>query len=447
MKSLLYKLESLLQNHPQLLKLYKNAGILFSGNVSSAIISLIALSVLTRALGLELFGSYALITAYISLIDRLVSFQTWQALIHFGSKNIENKESSRLTSLLAFGYSLDFLSGILGCVIAIIGIIWIPHLFGLDQIDTPILFITSAILFFNWVATPTAILRLFDKFYIQALYLNISATLKLFGYLALSFYGSQNLTSYISVWVFSTIIGRLFLFIVSGYEARRNGFLVVEHIDFQDLFQNTNGLWRFVLTTNLDGIVRILRDVDIFIVNALLGTSTTALYKIAREIARIPTQLTGPFYQAIYPELSKLSSAKQWEVFQKLMKQSSLSLGGLITFGWLGFIVIGSWFIIIVFGAEYTDAYFVAIWCIGAVTIWAFAQPLAPAMMALGQVQTNLHIHLTTSLAYIGILWFSASAYGLVGAGIALFLFYNLWSISMLFAFKRTIKGIIKNEV
>ncbi len=440
------KVSHFFSRYPQLLRLYKNAGILFSGNVSSAIITLVALGILTRSLGLEQFGIYALITAYIGIIDRLVSFQTWQALIHFGARNLEANESGRLTSLLSFGYILDFASSLLGALFAVLGIMFIPSLFGLQNVDSHILFLASAVLLFNWVATPTAILRLFNKFYYQAIYLNLSAIIKLVGYALLLVAGSTSLIHYLSVWIISTISGRLFLFGVSLLEVKKNGLFKSGHLNFKDLFTETPGLWRFVLTTNLDGIVRIIRDADIFIVNHILGASATALYKIAREIARIPTQLTGPFYQAIYPELSKLASAKNWPVFQKLMTQSSISLGGLILFGWVGFIVIGSWFISIAFGADYIGAYGVASWCIGAIVTWSFAQPLAPAMMALGKVQTNLYIHLTTSLAYVVILWFSAHHFGLNGAGIALFVFYNLWSLSMLIFFKKTIKGIKQNE-
>jgi O-antigen/teichoic acid export membrane protein len=191
-----------------------------------------------------------------------------------------------------------------------------------------------------------------------------------------------------------------------------------------------------LITTNLDGIVRILRDIDIFIVHHLLGEASTGLYKIAREIARIPTQVTGPFYQAIYPELSKLTHSKNWKLFIKIMKQSSLTLGGILTIGCICFFIIGEWFTGFVFGSEYIPAFYTTLFCILSVVVWGFAQPLAPAMMALGKVNINLYIHLVTSIFYIFMLWIFTSMFQVAGAGFSLFIFYGIWSISMLISFK-----------
>lgn len=446
MKAISKKIKTFATEHPQLAHLYKNAAILFSGNAGSGILSLVALAILTRALGVETFGIYVLITAYIALIDRLVSFQTWQAIIHYGTKALHEKAYERLSSLFFFGYSLDFFSALAGTILAVLGMWLMPYAFGLEQVSTATFLFASSVLLFNWMATPTAILRIFDKFHVQALHLNLGALLKLMGYFALWLNASASLFPYIAIWAISTIIARLFLFVSAWREARQNNLLHREHINFSKMFAEAPGLWKFVLATNLDGIVRILRDADIFIINAFLGTSATALYKIARELARIPTQFTGPFYQAIYPQLSKFTSTKNYTGLKKLMLQSSLSLGGAITLGWLVFILAGPLLIDLAFGSAYIKSYPVAVWCLGSIVIWAFAQPLSPAMMALGRVQTNLNIHLITSLVYVVMLCFIPERFGLVGAGLCLFIFYGMWSSLMFLSFQKHIKELDEHE-
>lgn len=439
-------IRSFQRDNPVLLRLYKNAGILFGGNAASAGISLLGLAVLTRALGVESFGVYALITAFVGLIDRLASFQTWQALIHYGSKAREEGDKNRLTSLLLFGWMLDAGSGFCGTLIALAAALFVPAWFGLEQAGLPVLFPALFVLLFNWTSTPTAILRIFDRFVLQASYLNVIAVLKLAGYLGLFLSGVRDLSPYVCVWAFSTVAGRMVLFALSAHLARKQGLLGGGQTDMKTMFARCPGLWRFVLTTNLDGMVRVLREADIFIVNAVLGTAATGLYKIARELARIPSQLTGPFYQAIYPELARFAAKNDFRGFTRLMKQSSLSLGLFVAAGWVAFVVLGKWLIALAFGADYVQAYPAAVWCVGAVAIWAFAQPISPAMLALGRARDNLIVHLGTSLFYIAMLYMGGIYAGLAGAGAALFVFYCLWSGAMLVCLKNALGHVKKNE-
>ena len=435
------RLHVFIEANPLLIKLYKNAGILFGGNAVSAFLGLIALSILARSLGPENFGLYALLTAYIALIDRLVSFQTWQALIHYGAKALQGGQHERLSSLFVFGWLLDLGSGLAGTILALGGAYFLSSYFGIASVPISVIWIAVSVLFFNWVSTPTAVLRLYDKFSHQAVYLNLSAALKLIGYLLLWLGGYREIQHYIAVWAVCTVIGRLYLFGMAWAVAARNGLLKHAHINLPLMIRETPGIWHFVLTTNLDGIVRILRDVDIFIVNSVLGPSGAGLYRIARDLARIPTQLTGPFYQAIYPDLSRLAANRQFSDFIRLMRQSSFSLGLIVSMGWLVFVLAGKWIIALAFGEIYVPAYIASIWCMGAVMIWAFAQPLSPAMLSLGKVRINLAVHFFTSFAYLLMLWFTVNAFGLTGAGVALFLFYALWSSSMLVFFLRSMRS------
>ena len=439
-------IETFIKKNPALLRLYKNAGILFAGNLSGSVINFLALAIITRALGLEMFGVFALLTAYISLIDRLVSFQTWQALIHFGTKSLHDNNHENLSSLFAFGWGLDLFSSTLGFCLSFLGLVYLPHVFGLESVDRHIFLITASVLLLNWISTPTALLRLYDKFIYQAVFANVSAVLRFTGYLFFFLLGYESLLPFISIWALSLIISRLYLFLMAIRVGRQNNLFTKGSIKIVKMVSETPKLLSFVFITNLDGIVRVVRDLDIFVVNMFLGMSGAGLYKLAREIARIPTQFTGPFYQAIYPDLSKFITNKEFKHFLNLMKQSSLTLGLIMVCGLIGYVFIGELFIKLFFGAEYVDAFWVTFWCLGSAVIWAFAQPLSPAMMSLGEVRTMLSIHAITTFTYLALLWFTASIFGLTGAGIALCIFYAIWSGTTYIFFMKHIKTAQKNE-
>lgn len=429
-------IQTYLAGHPQLVRLYRNAGIVFSGNVVASLLGLLVLAVLTRTLTIDQFGLYALITAYVSLLDRLTSFQTWQALIHFGAHAREQGQSGQLASLFAFGWLLDVGSGVLGFIMALVGALLVPHWFGLGEHAVALISIAASVLLVNWVSTPTALMRLYDQFYAQALYQKVSAGLTLIAVTVLWLSGANGILPYIIASTLGSMAGK-FLFVgMTVREAKRQDIWRRDLIDLRAMLARTPRLWRFVLTTNADGIVRVLRDVDIFIVNAMLGTAAVGLYRVARVLTKAFGQVTGPFYQAIYPELSHLGAAGKFGDFARLMRQSALTLGIMVSIGWLVFMIFGKLLLAVAFGTEYVAAYNVTLGCLGAMVIWAFAQPLSPAMMALGKVGSSFIIHTLTTVTYVSLLFISVKFFGLSGAGLALFLFYLLWSASMYFVLK-----------
>lgn len=427
--------------HPRFFALLKNAGVIFSGNALSSIVGLLYLAVLTRAITLEQFGLYSLYGAFVELISRLTSFQTWQGLIHYGSHAKEAGDKPLLMNLLLFGWFLDILAGVAGFFIALACAIWIPSLFGLSVEDHTAAVVAAVILLFNWTSAPTAFLRIYDRFVPQAIYQNIAAILQLVSVCFLWWLGETRLVVYIAVTSVNNIIGQLWFFGYSIHLARQDDIIDAHGINLRSLPSKCPGIWRYVTITNLDGVVRVARDMDIFIVNTLLDARAAGLYKIARTLTSAMGKVTGPFYQTIYPELARMVAARNIGSMVKLMKQSAFTLGTVTAVIWVGFGILGPVFLKLAFGADYVDAYPVAFWCMGAMVVWGLAQPLSPAMMAMRRPGQSLMVHLVTTAAYVAALYLAVPVYGLLGAGVSMFLFYMLWSTIMLVVVSRQIRS------
>jgi len=417
--------------HPRFFALLKNAGVVFSGNALSSMIALLYLGVLTRAISVEQFGLYSLYGAFVEVISRLTSFQTWQGLIHYGAHAKESGDKPLLMNLLVFGWMLDFFAGIAGFGIAIAGAIWLPGLFGLPKGELLPAAVAAAILLFNWNSAPTALLRIYDRFVPQAVYQNIAATFQLFCVSVLWFLGEQRLVVYLAVTSINNIIGQLWFFWYAIRLAKREGIVAGHAVSVRELPRKCPGIWGYVAITNLDGIVRVARDMDIFLVNGLLDVRAAGLYKIARTLTSAMGKITGPFYQTIYPELARLVAANNTTSMIQLMRQSAVTLGTVTLVVWIGFVLIGRLFLGVAFGEEYVDAFGVAVWSIAAMVVWGFAQPLAPAMMAIRRPGVSLGVHGLTTGLYIALIYSFVPAYGLAGVGMAMFLFYLIWALSM----------------
>lgn len=67
-------------------RLLHNAGWLLSGTIVATALSLGSVVIKARALGPELFGVLAVITAYVAVVERLTTFEPWVALIKYGAE-------------------------------------------------------------------------------------------------------------------------------------------------------------------------------------------------------------------------------------------------------------------------------------------------------------------------------------------------------------------------
>jgi O-antigen/teichoic acid export membrane protein len=432
--------------HARFFALLKNAGVVFGGNATSSLIGLVYLCILTRALSVDQFGLFSLFGAYVGVISRLTSFQSWQGLIHYGAHAHVIGDKKLLFNILLFGFLLDLGAGAVGFLVALLGGAIIPQLFGLPEHAQIEVAVAASILLFNWICVPTALLRIYDRFMPQAIYQNIFGLIQLACVTSLWWMGEKHLLIYLAVTAVNNIIGQLCFFAYAMREAHRQGILDVHNMDLRSLPVNCPGIWRFVWTTNLDGMVRVIRDIDIFIVNALLDTRAAALYKIARTLNMAMGKLTGPFYQTIYPELARMVAARNTESMAALMRQASLMLGAVTLVVWLGFLLLGPYFLPLAFGSEYSAAFPVTAWSMAAMVVWGFAQPLSPVMMAMRKPEISLVVHLVTTLAYVIMLALLVWKTGLVGAGVALFLFYLLWSSVMLLVVLRQMRTSLTHD-
>ena len=204
-------------------------------------------------------------------------------------------------------------------------------------------------LLFNWRSVPVELLRIYDSFLPQALFGNVTAVLQLIAVSFLFWQGEDRLIVYLVVSTVNNIIGQVSYFVYAAYRARKEGIFAGWQPQLTTLRSRCPGILRFVLSTNADGFVRVLRDLDIFIVNALLGVAAAGLYRVARILARAMGQLTGPFYQSIYPELARFNANGQPQEMMKLMKQSALILGCLTLIAWVGFVILGELFLEVMF--------------------------------------------------------------------------------------------------
>ena len=308
--------------------LFKNAGTLLSGNMIAWILGLITFAITARILGPTQFGIFVLITTYVTIVDKILNFQSWQALIKYGAEVLEKKNNDSFKSIVKFCTLLDVATAVLGTIVSIMAASWVGQWLSWESETVLMAAIYGFVILFNISGTPTGILRLFNRFRLFAVQNIVTATIKFVGILIIYFTGAS-LWFVLILWMITTILGQLLLFGLGWRELHKRGFERTSMAPIRDISTQHPGIWEFVLTTNLNSSIRLgSRELDTMLVGGFVGVEGAGLYKIAKQIAAIPAMLSDPLYQVIYPDLSRLWARGEIKTFKQLLLRSGLVAGG-----------------------------------------------------------------------------------------------------------------------
>jgi O-antigen/teichoic acid export membrane protein len=414
-------------------RLLKNASWLMAGSALAAVIGLISMALMARALGPAGLGLVVLITTYVQLMDRLLNFQSWQAVVKFGAHAQQQNDPRGLARIVKLGSLLDIGSAFLGTLVAVAAAPWAAGWLGLNDSETRWLTLYSLIILFNLGGVPTGILRLTDRFYFLSLQKIVIAVVTLVG-VSVAFAMGGDVGEMLLASAAGQVFGNVLLMFVGWRTLSEHGLNlpIVWRASLRQSRDRDRDILSFFFFTNLESSVKILREVDVFIVSYLLNREAVGLYRIARRLADIANMFVEPFFYAAFPSFNKLFASQDWVGFRQLAVRSSLIVGSVVLSGWLIFVLVGQWLIELLFGAPYATAYPIAVICMIAMVVWAFAQPFSPALYSTKGYRDVFAIHLGTSVFYVVILIPLTNWAGLTGAAWAYTVFYLVWSILML---------------
>ena len=145
-------------------RLLSNASLLVGGRSLNGIFNLTAMTLIVRTVGLEMFGLLVLIHAFTSTISDLAKFQSWQAVLRYGTPALEQGRELDFRRLVKLTVLLDLGSTLLGVVVAILVVPLLAPRLGLSAEWIPAVQLYAISIFFMVTATPTGLLRLFDRF-------------------------------------------------------------------------------------------------------------------------------------------------------------------------------------------------------------------------------------------------------------------------------------------
>ena len=420
--------------------LFTRAAKLFSGHVIAAAIGLASLSLVARTLGPEGMGILVLIVAYAAIADRLINFQSQQAIIRYGVAAHDRGAIKGFGKLIRFGLGLDFSTALVATALAFAFAPIIAGWLGWTEPVATLLQLYSLTILSHIRGTPMAVLQIYDKYGIVARIEVLNAIFRLIGCIIL-FFGGGGIAFAVLVYALSSVLGSFLLIYAAANQLVGRGIAIFERIQIRGLSAEFPGIWAYVWTTNLNSSIRMTsREVDVFVVEVVLGTVAVGLYRIAKQVASVVERLIAPLYKVIYPMLAAHVAKGEFAELRRLSSYSAAGLATIAALIWLSIFLGGTDLLKILFGNEFVGAYSVLVWYILALVVAAASFPLQPIMLSFGRPQLTFWVHLVSTVIYFFSLYNLMVWHELAGAGVAYLIYYGFWSVTMFVLISRRMR-------
>lgn len=424
---------------------FKNIGYLFTGNMASAVLAIVAFGLAARALGPEQFGVLALLSSYVRFVEKVMSFQSWQALIKFGTEAMERNEPHMLKGVLRFGLLLDLTTSSIGALVAITFALVAAHSFGWSPETQTMLVFFCTVLFFRLQSMPVALLRLFGRFRFFALESVFNSVLRLV-LVAIGFATEQGLWYYVLVWYLMQPMTVATLMFVAWLEARKHAFLKVRAATTREVVARFKGIWGFAWSTNLSITLRSsTMELDTLLVGFFADTASAGLYHIAKRLGRMIMDLGIQVQAVLYPEVTRFWVKGDIDGFEHALKQTVGVLAGLSLIAVIGAVILAEPILRVVAGSEFAAASNLLIVQAIAASVYLVALGVRPALLSTGH-QRELLVS-----TFWSVVLFQVSAIillplmGPMGANFAHIISAATWFASIAYSLRRAIAEARKN--
>jgi O-antigen/teichoic acid export membrane protein len=415
-------------------RLLRNTSYLVTGTAGASFLALLALALTARALGPELLGILAMIQAFAGMVDR-ARIETSPALIKYGAEALEEERYDDFKSLLKFGFLVDIASALFATMVAVAGVLVAGWWFDWAPETTHMACLFSLSILFRTSSMPTAVLRLFNRFGLDAAQ-DVATNAARVLLVAIAYLAGAGLWTFVLITMSAQILNSVVLTIVGWTVLRREGYRGVLTSSCRGIRRRCPGIWSFIWSLNASNIARrSTREVDVLFVGGVLDPAAASLYHIAKKLGEILVLVSTPIQNAIYPELARLWVRAEATRFRRTVTQIDLGSGGLGVAFLMVIAFNADLLIRLTMGPQFTAAAGPLILQTLGVVVFLFGTSLRPALFSMGMQVRLLQIVTLSTICFYVTLPIGVYSFGLYGAPLAHIAYNFVWLVAMRAAF------------
>lgn len=388
-------------HRPVLARAGRNFGWLAASMGFSAIASLIYVALTARALGPAGFGSFTLVMTYGELISNFAQFQSWKAVTSFGAAHQQADDRPRLSRLFGYAFSIDLLSGILGSLVAALGIPLAGVLLHWTSLEESAALWFGAVLLLTSSTAPAGMLRLLGRFDLQAFSEAVAQVTRFAGCLA-GWLTGRSVVWFLGVWALAATLQLATQWLAVLALGHRPS-LALRSLGLAR--EENRGLWGFMLNTNLSNTLSLVwMQFGTLLVGMRAGAAEAGGFRLAYRFSIAMTKPVEMGTKALFPELARLVADDDHKTLRKVFVRVSCVATALAAIAVLAAALWGRSILGVVAGASFEFAHrFLVLLCIAsAISVAGFAfEPLLNAHFRTGTVLRNYAIAALTYLVLV----------------------------------------------
>jgi O-antigen/teichoic acid export membrane protein len=390
------------------------------GKLAASLSGLVTLGILTRHLGPTKFGVIALYRSVVAVIDLYANFNTWQAIIKYGTEQIAAGKPDELRRIIKLAFSIDISTGWLGLIVVAGLAFAIPGTFGWTTHEAALCAIYGITLVSKVAGTSDGIYRVCDAYRVQAIVSSIGAAVMTLLVVVFVACGA-GFDGCVYALVLGEVLSNIATTTASFWVAQRNGYGGWLRSSVRGIRRDHPGLVRFLVATNAQLTVRTTQsELDMIVVGSMLGKAEAGLYRVVKQLGTIPGKVFMPFEQVLFTELARCAAAHDYRGFRALLRRTvSLAAVGALAI-WLVTAFGARLLIHLVAGDAFIAAAEPFRWYMLAMALHVSAAPVMRAMIALGRPGTLLAFDCASLVVLASAVVSLGLEFGLLGVSLAI---------------------------
>lgn len=389
------------------------------GKLAASAAGLVTLALLARHLGAALFGVLAVIRTVVLVVETYAGFNTWQAIIKYGTEAIAAGRRDDVKRVIKLGVAIDLATAAVGAAV-IAGLAFVvPAMFEWSARESVLCAAYAVTIVTRVAGASDGIFRICDAYRTQAIATTLGAVaVAASAVVAVAL--DASFTGCVAALIAGEVVSNAIVTATAFWVAAQHGYGGWARTPFGDLRAAFPGIVRFMLATN--GQVTVKRtqgELDMVVVGALLGKAPAGLFRAVKQLGALPGHVFMPFEQVLFTELAHAAAARDHAGFARLLRRAAglAALGSLLV--WAAAAALAAPILELVAGAEFAAAAPAFRWYLLAMALQVTSAPIQRAMIALGRPGTLFLFDLATLGVLVAAVIAGAHLGGLAGVAAA----------------------------
>ena len=405
----------------------RNLGWMLASRGVLAVLSLVYLAIVTRTLGVNGFGRFALITGASQALATVVGFQTWQIIVRYGTQHLgaadrdpgqKDSDALRLARLFKACGLLDLASAVVGVVLAAIIIRTWGEALGVRPVHARATMLFTLAQLLSIRSTPLGILRLRDRFSFAAAADSVTPVMRLVGAVGAAVF-LPSVTGFLIAWGLAEVLT------AAAYWAAlaRTGdlkLLFARGIGVRDVVVDHPGIVRFSLATNASSSLGLSsKQIPLLLVGGTVGTASAGAFRLALQLAQALTKVSQLLARAAFPEIVRAVAAGGLARVRQMIMRSFLMASVVAAFAFLIVVLFGHPVLTLMGGKEFGRAYPILLWLAAAGCVDLVTVGFEPLLLAANRIGATFIARLVGIVVLFGVSFWLSPSLGVIGIGVA----------------------------